>query len=88
MNKKWIKAALVRAAKTMAQTALGMLGASALISEVDWKMVASASILAGIASILTSIVGLPEVKQEESEPTELEDKPELPDNYYEEEEHE
>lgn len=64
MNKKWFKAALVRAVKTIAQTALGVIGASAVLSEVDWLMVGSAGLLAGIISILTSIAGLPEVKEE------------------------
>ena len=61
--KKWIKAAGVRAIKTVAQTAVGIIGASAIISEVDWKVVLSASLLAGITSLLTSIAGLPEVKE-------------------------
>lgn len=60
--KKWIKAAGVRAIKTVAQTAVGIIGASAIISEVDWKVVLSASLLAGITSLLTSIAGLPEIK--------------------------
>ncbi len=57
-----MKAAGIRAIKTVAQTALGVIGASAILSEVNWTMVASASILAGIMSILTSIAGLPELK--------------------------
>lgn len=61
--KKWIKAASVRAIKTVAQTAVGIIGASAIISEVDWKVVLSASLLAGITSLLTSIAGLPEIKE-------------------------
>lgn len=61
--KKWIKAAGVRAIKTVAQTAVGIIGASAIISEVDWKVVLSASLLAGITSLLTSIAGLPEIKE-------------------------
>ena len=60
-TKQWIKAALVRAVKTVAQTAIATIGTSALLSEVNWVVVASASILAGILSILTSIAGLPEV---------------------------
>ena len=60
--KKWIKAAGVRAIKAVAQTAVGIIGASAIISEVDWKVVLSASLLAGITSLLTSIAGLPEIK--------------------------
>lgn len=63
--KKWIKAAGVRAIKTVAQTAVGIIGASAIISEVDWKVVLSASLLAGITSLLTSIAGLPEIKEGE-----------------------
>ena len=62
--KTWIKAALVRAVKTLAQTAVATIGTTAVFSEVDWLLVASASALAGILSILTSIAGLPEVKGE------------------------
>lgn len=62
--KKWIKAAGIRAVKTVAQTAVGIIGASAIISEVDWKVVLSASLLAGITSLLTSIAGLPEIKED------------------------
>ncbi len=63
MNKKWFKAAYTRAVKTMAQTALGIIGASCVLSDVDWVMTGSASLLAGIVSILTSVLlGLPEVK--------------------------
>ncbi len=61
--KKWIKAAGVRAIKTVAQTAVATIGTSAVISEVDWKIVVSASLLAGILSLLTSVAGLPEVKE-------------------------
>ncbi len=60
--KKWIKAAGVRAVKTVAQTAVATIGTSAVISEVDWKIVVSASLLAGILSLLTSVAGLPEVE--------------------------
>lgn len=60
--KKWFKAAGVRAIKTVAQTAVATIGTSAVIGDVNWIMVASASLLAGILSILTSIAGLPEVK--------------------------
>lgn len=63
MNKKWIKAAAIRAIKTMSQTAVAMIGTSAIISDVDWIYVASAAALAGVLSILTSIAGLPEVKE-------------------------
>ena len=60
-TKKWIKAASIRAIKTMAQTAVATIGVSATMSEVNWIMVGSASALAGILSLLTSIAGLPEV---------------------------
>lgn len=63
MSKKWLKAALVRAVKTIAQTAVATIGTSMVISEVNWVMVASASILAGVISILTSVAGLPEVEE-------------------------
>lgn len=62
--KKWFKAAGVRAVKTVAQTAVGVIGSSAIISEVDWRVVVSASILAGVVSLLTSVAGLPEVKED------------------------
>ena len=62
--KKWIKAAGVRALKTVAQTAVATIGTSAVMSEVNWVMVGSASLLAGILSLLTSIAGLPELKNE------------------------
>lgn len=59
--KLWIKAASVRAIKTVAQTAVATIGTSAVMGEVNWIMVGSASLLAGILSLLTSIAGLPEV---------------------------
>ena len=59
---KWLKAAGVRAVKTIAQTAVATIGTSAILSAVDWKVVISASLLAGILSLLTSVAGLPEVK--------------------------
>ena len=60
---KWTKAAGVRAVKTIAQTAAATIGTSAMLSQVDWKVVISASLLAGLLSILTSVAGLPEVKE-------------------------
>lgn len=61
--KTWIKAAGIRAAKTMAQTAVALLPASATISAVDWKVVVGTAALAGVASILTSLAGLPEIEE-------------------------
>lgn len=61
--KKWLKCALIRAIRTMAQSAIAMIGTSVVLSEVNWTMVLSATILSGILSILTSIGGLPEVKE-------------------------
>lgn len=63
-TKKWIKAAGIRAVKTVAQTSIATIGTAAALGNVDWIMVASASALAGILSILTSIAGLPEVKED------------------------
>ncbi|MGN0307602.1 MAG: holin [Lachnospiraceae bacterium] len=63
--RKWIQAAGIRAIKTMAQAAVAVIGAEAYLGTVNWKMVFSASILAGILSLLTSVAGLPEVKMEE-----------------------
>lgn len=63
-NKKWWKAAGIRALKTIAQTAIAMIGTSAVMSEVNWVAVGSASLLAGILSLLTSLAGLPEVEEE------------------------
>ena len=60
---KWIKAASVRAVKTMAQTAIGVIGAATLIESVDWKVVASGAIISGIVSILTSVARIPEVEE-------------------------
>lgn len=61
--KKWLKAAAIRAVKTIAQTAVATIGTSAVLAEVDWTVVISASILAGVLSLLTSIAGLPEVEE-------------------------
>lgn len=63
MNKKWLKAAGIRAVKTVAQTAIATIGSSAVLSAVDWKVVISAALLSGVLSVLTSISGLPEVKE-------------------------
>lgn len=63
--KKWLKAAGIRAIKTMAQTAVAMISTSVIMSEVDWAMALSASVLAGILSLLTSIAGLPELEKGE-----------------------
>ena len=62
-TKKWIKAALVRCVRTIAQTSVATIGAAAVLSDVNWTMVVSASLLAGLLSILTSVAGLPEVKE-------------------------
>lgn len=63
--KTWIKAAGIRAIKTIAQTAVATIGTSAVMSAVDWKMVVSASVLAGVLSVLTSVAGLPEVEKDD-----------------------
>lgn len=62
MTKKWWKAAGVRAVKTMAQTAVATIGAAAVLAEVEWPVVVSAAVLAGVLSLLTSVAGLPEVE--------------------------
>lgn len=61
--KAWIKAAGVRAVKTVAQAAIATIGTAAVMGEVNWLAVASASALAGVLSLLTSVAGLPEVKE-------------------------
>ena len=69
MNKKmikaWLCAAAIRAFKTMAQTAAATLGTVAVLSEADWRLIVSASVLAGLLSLLTSIAGLPELRRED-----------------------
>ncbi len=60
-TKEWLKAAAVRAVKTMAQAAIAMIGTSAVMADIDWKLVLSASVVAAILSVLTSLAGLPEV---------------------------
>ena len=62
-TKKWIKAAGVRAVKTMAQTFIATIGSAAVLAAVDWKVVVSATVLAGILSVATSVAGLPEVEE-------------------------
>lgn len=64
--KTWWKAAGIRAIKTMAQTAVATIGVAAVLSDVNWTMAVSAAVLAGVLSLLTSVAGLPEVKQEVS----------------------
>lgn len=64
---RWIKAAGMRAIKTVAQTAIATIGSSAIISEVNWMVVLSASALAGLLSLLTSVAGLPEIPKENTE---------------------
>lgn len=65
--KQWFKAALIRAIRTIAQTAVATIGTTSVIESVDWKIVISSALLAGILSILTSVAGLPEVKEEETD---------------------
>ena len=66
ISKKWLKAAGIRAIKTVAQTAVALIGTNAIgITEVDWLAVGSAALLAGVVSLLTSIAGLPEVQEDE-----------------------
>lgn len=64
MKSKWVKAALIRALKTVAQTAVATISTSAALTEVNWKIVTSSAALAGLLSVLTSIAGLPEVEVE------------------------
>lgn len=65
-TKKWMKAAVVRAIKTMAQTFVATIGTATVLGTVDWKMVVSASVLTGVISIATSVAGIPEVEAEEN----------------------
>lgn len=73
MFKRWLKAAGIRAVKTVAQTAAATISTSAVMSAVDWKLVVSASLLAGILSMLTSVAGLPEVQEEDEDEYEGDD---------------
>lgn len=66
-TKKWIKASVIRAVKTMAQTAVATIGTSVSMGGVNWIIVCSTSVLAGIISVLTSITGIPEVRSDENE---------------------
>lgn len=63
----WLKAAGIRAVKTIAQTAVATIGTATVLGTVDWKMVVSASILSGVLSLLTSVAGLPELKTDTDE---------------------
>lgn len=65
MDKRWLKAAGIRALKTMAQSALACMSTSAMIEDINWRMVVSVSVLSGMLSICTSFAGLPEVKEDE-----------------------
>lgn len=65
--RQWIKAAGVRAIKTVAQTAVATIGTAAVLQDVNWIMIVSASALAGVVSLLTSVAGLPELKESEGE---------------------
>lgn len=65
MNQKWLRAAVIRAVKTIAQTAVATIGTAAVLGDVNWVMVVSASALAGVLSLLTSVAGLPEVDMEQ-----------------------
>ena len=63
-TEKWMKAAGIRAVKTMAQTAVAVIGTAAVVSSVDWKLVVSSAIVSVVVSLLTSVAGIPEVKEE------------------------
>ena len=73
----WLHAAGIRAIKTVAQTAVGVIGASAVLTDVDWLVVASAAVLAGVVSLLTSIAGLPELPDSDGDgiPDSVDDNP-------------
>lgn len=64
-TRKWAKAAVVRSVKTMAQTAVAVIGTAAVVSAVDWKVVVSSAVVAGVVSVLTSVAGIPEVESVE-----------------------
>ena len=66
-TKKWVKAAVVRVIKTMAQAAIAAIGVSTTIGTVDWKLVASTTVVTGILSLLTSVAGLPEVQENDND---------------------
>lgn len=66
-TKKWVKAAGIRAVKTVAQAAVAGIGTAAALGQVDWKYVVSASVMAGVISILTSVAGIPEVDSKDAE---------------------
>ena len=67
MSKAWLKAAGIRAVRTICQAAVAAIGTSAVMDEVNWKVVLSTALLSGILSLLTSLAGLPEVKEESNE---------------------
>lgn len=64
---KWVKSACIRAVKTMAQSAIGAIGAAVTLGAVDWRIVGSTAVLAGVVSVLTSVAGIPEVSGAEEE---------------------
>ena len=64
-TKEWAKKAAIRAIKTMAQTAVAVIGTSTVVAAVDWKIVVSSAVVSGVVSILTSVAGIPEVESEE-----------------------
>ena len=64
-TKEWVKKAAIRAVKTMAQTAVAVIGTSTVVAAVDWKIVVSSAVVSGVVSVLTSVAGIPEVESEE-----------------------